>query len=313
MAIDYASLATELLTLRDWLRWTSCRFNQSQLFFGHGNADAFNEASQLILHSLGLPLDSLPELFMDARLTTAEKQTLIELIQQRIEARVPVAYLTKEAWFAGLAFHVDERVLIPRSPFAELIAEQFSPWLAEPDSVSRILDMCTGSGCIAIACAYAFPEAQVDAIDIDQNALDVAIVNQQRHQLEDRLELIHSDLWSKLDPSRRYDLIVSNPPYVGAEEMAGLPAEYRHEPQHALQADNNGLALVEQIIRGAADYLQPDGLLFVEVGNSDEAVARQWPDIDFMWLELANGGHGIFMLDQQQCYQFAQRYPHTLS
>lgn len=312
MAIDYASLATELLTLRDWLRWTTCRFNQSTLFFGHGNTDAFNEASQLILHSLGLPLDSLPELFMDARLTTAEKQTLIELIQQRIDARVPVAYLTKEAWFAGLAFHVDERVLIPRSPFAELIAEQFSPWLAEPDSVSHILDMCTGSGCIAIACAYAFPEAQVDAIDIDHDALEVATINQQRHQLEDRLTLIHSDLWCNLDSSRRYSLIVSNPPYVGAEEMAGLPAEYRHEPQHALYADNNGLALVEQIIRGAADYLQPDGLLFVEVGNSDEAVAMQWPDIDFMWLELANGGHGIFMLDQQQCCQFAQRYPPTL-
>ena len=313
MTIEYQSAAADLLTLRDWLRWTTSRFNESKLFFGHGNSDAFNEASQLILHSLGLPLDSLPELFMDARLTIAEKQKLIELIQQRIEARIPVAYLTKEAWFVGLPFHVDERVLIPRSPFAELIAEQFTPWLAAPETVSSILDMCTGSACIAIACAYAFPEAQVDAIDIDHDALQVAALNQQRHHLEDRLKLIHSDLWCNLDPSRRYDLIVSNPPYVGAEEMAGLPAEYRHEPASALQADNNGLALVEQIIRGAAEYLQPHGLLFVEVGNSDQAVALQWPDIDFMWLELANGGHGIFMLDQQQCCQFAERYPQTLS
>lgn len=306
MAADYPAAAEQLFTLRDFLRWTTSRFHEAQLFYGHGNADAFNEATQLILHSLQLPVSELPDIFLDARLTADEKQTLLNLIQQRIDKRLPVPYLTHEAWFAGLPFYVDERVLIPRSPFAELIANDFSPWLTEPENISRILDMCTGSACIAIALAYAFPEAAVDAVDISSAALDVAKINQSKHQLTDRLQLIASDLWTNLDKSQQYDLIVSNPPYVGDAEMATLPAEYQHEPASALRADDNGLALVEQIIIGGAEFLTPAGLLFVEVGNSDIAVAEKWPMLDFMWLEFENGGHGIFMLTQPQCAAFAK-------
>ncbi len=306
MTADYQTAAAELVTLRDFLRWTTSRFHEAQLFYGHGNDDAFNEATQLILHSLQLPVSEMPDIFLDARLTNNEKQTLIKLIQQRIDKRIPVPYLTHEAWFAGLPFFVDNRVLIPRSPFAELIASDFSPWLSAPENVTRILDMCTGSACIAIALAYAFPEATVDAVDISKDALDVAKINQSKHQLMDRLQLIESDLWAKLDKKQQYDLIVSNPPYVGDAEMATLPAEYRHEPVAALRADDNGLALVEQIITGAAEFLTPEGLLFVEVGNSDEAVSEKWPTMDFMWLDFEHGGHGIFMLTQPQCQAFAK-------
>jgi len=301
MAADYQAAAEQLLTLRDFLRWTTSRFHEAQLFYGHGNDDAFNDASQLILHSLQLPITEMPDLFLDARLTADEKSRLLGLIKRRIDERLPVPYLTHEAWFAGLSFYVDERVLIPRSPFAELIASDFAPWLTEPANVSRILDMCTGSACIAIALAYAFPDATVDAVDICSNALDVAKLNQTKHQLTDRLQLIESDLWANLDKTQRYDLIVSNPPYVGDAEMATLPAEYRHEPAVALRADDNGLALVEQIIIGAAEFLTPEGLLFVEVGNSDDAVSEKWPMIDFMWLDFELGGHGVFMLTQLQC------------
>lgn len=301
------TIVDELHTLRDILRWATSQFNAADLFYGHGNADAFNEALQLILHSLHLPVTEFPELFADARLTHAEKHAIADLIQRRITDRVPVPYLIHEAWFAGLPFYVDERVLIPRSPFAELIQEQFSPWLGDPDSVLNILDLCTGGGCIAIACAHAFPEAQVDAIDISTDALDVANINIEKHMLSDHVHTIQSDLWSTLD-NQRYDLIVSNPPYVGADEMATLPAEYRHEPSSALEADDNGLALVEQILLRATDFLTSNGVLFVEVGNSDYAVMEKWPDIEFLWLDFERGGHGVFMLTQTQCADFSKRY-----
>lgn len=308
MAADYQAAAEQLVTLRDFLRWATSRFHEAQLFYGHGNDDAFNEATQLMLHSLQLPVSDMPDIFLDARLTSDEKTSLLGLIKRRIDERLPVPYLTHEAWFAGLPFYVDERVLIPRSPFAELIANDFSPWLTAPENVTHILDMCTGSACIAIALAYAFPEAAVDAVDISSDALDVAKINQSKHQLTDRLQLIESDLWANLDEKQRYDLIVSNPPYVGDDEMATLPAEYHHEPAAALRADDNGLALVEQIIIGAAEFLTPDGLLFVEVGNSDEAVSEKWPMMDFMWLDFEQGGHGVFMLTQPQCQTFVNNH-----
>lgn len=305
--IDYSAAQSELKTLRDFLRWTTSRFNEAGLFYGHGNDDAFNEASQLILSSLKLPVDELPEMFLDARLSNAEKQSLLTLIKKRIEQRIPLPYLTNQAWFAGLPFFVDERVLIPRSPFAELIETHFEPWLTNPDRVHTILDLCTGSGCIAIALALAF-DANVDAVDISADALTVAEMNIKMHNLEEQVTPIQSDCWQALEPQQQYDLIISNPPYVGAEEMATLPEEFRHEPVSALEAENNGLALVEEILLKAADYLSDDGLLFVEVGNSDMAVDEAWPDIAFLWLDFEFGGHGIFMLTKAQCVEFQQRY-----
>jgi len=307
MASIQQTVVEELVTLRDVLRWATSQFNAAKLFYGHGNADAFNDALQLILHCLHLPATEFPELFADARLTRAEKQAIADLIERRVVDRVPVPYLTHEAWFAGLPFYVDERVLIPRSPFAELIQEQFIPWLLEPDSVSNILDLCTGGGCIAIACADAFPNAQVDAIDISTDALDVANINIKKHHLKDHVKAIESNLWTALT-DQKYDLIVSNPPYVGAAEMATLPEEYRHEPTSALEAKDNGLALVEIILMRAAEFLTPQGLLFVEVGNSDYAVMEKWPDIEFIWLDFEIGGHGVFMLDYAQCLIFKQKY-----
>lgn len=305
--IDYQAVSAELITLRDWLRWTTSRFSEAGLFYGHGNADAFNEAAQLILHSLHLPVTEMPEHFLDARLTEHEKTRLAGLIRQRIEDRIPVPYLTGEAWFAGLSFFVDERVLIPRSPFAELVSAQFTPWLAAPDSVTRILDMCTGSGCIAIACAYAFPNAQVDACDISDDVLAVAAINRQQHQLDDRLGLRQSDIFSQFS-DEKYDLIVSNPPYVSQAEMQTLPAEYRHEPALALESEDQGLALVARIIQGAAQHLTADGLLFVEVGNTQVEVESRWPQIGFLWLDFEFGGHGVFVLNQSQCETFVALY-----
>lgn len=306
--IDYDAAQSELLTLRDFLRWTTSRFNEAGLFYGHGNEDAFNEASQLILSSLQLSVHELPELFLDARLSKQEKNTILSLIRKRIEQRIPVPYLTHEAWFAGLPFYVDERVLIPRSPFAELISHQFQPWLNQPDTVTQILDLCTGSGCIAIALAMAFPDASVDAVDISREALAVADININKHDLQDRVQAIQSNCWQSLEAQQQYDLIVSNPPYVGADEMASLPEEYRHEPVTALEAADNGLALVREILLHAADYLTDDGFLFVEVGNSDIAVDAAWPETPFLWLEFEQGGHGIFMLDKAQCVEFQNRY-----
>jgi ribosomal protein L3 glutamine methyltransferase len=307
MTSIHTTVINELHTLRDVLRWTTSQLNAANLFFGHGNDDAFNEAMQLILHSLHLPVTEFPEIFADAHLTHAEKQIIASLLQRRIEDRVPLPYLLHEAWFAGMPFYVDERVLIPRSPFAELINEYFSPWLSAPDDVSRILDMCTGSGCIAIACADAFPDASVDAVDISADALDVAKINVEKHNLSEQVALIQSDIWSNLS-GKKYDLIVSNPPYVGADEMATLPDEYRHEPHSALEADDNGLALVEEILLHAHQFLTPNGQLFVEVGNSDLAVTERWPGIEFLWIDFEFGGHGIFTLNYQQCVAFAQRY-----
>lgn len=305
--IDYSSAAKELQTLRDLLRWTTSKFSEAGLFYGHGNEDAFNEAMQLILHSLNLPATEFPELFIDCRVTSQEKQHIIELVQKRIEQRIPVPYLTNEAWFAELPFYVDDRVLIPRSPFAELIAEDFSPWLIEPESVKNILDLCTGSACIAIACAYAFPDANVDAIDISKDAIDVANINIEKHQLAKQVNAIQSDLWQHC-PDKKYDLIVSNPPYVGNAEMQTLPDEYRHEPELALEAEDNGLAIVENILLQASNYLTANGIIIIEVGNSDEAVVEKWPDIAFTWLEFEHGGHGLFLLDAKQCEEFRVRY-----
>jgi ribosomal protein L3 glutamine methyltransferase len=288
---------SELLTLRDFLRWAVSRFNEAGLYFGHGTENAWDEALALILHTLHLPHDINP-LMLDAKLIQAERETLYKLIERRIHERVPLAYLTHEAWFAGLTFYVDERVLIPRSPIAELIENHFQPWL-EPESVHSILDLCTGSGCIAIAAAKAFPEAKVDAADISEDALAVAKINVLRHEVEEQVALYHSDLFKSL-PLKQYDLIVSNPPYVDANDMASLPKEYHHEPKLGLAAGQDGLDIVRHILQQAHSYLSPHGILIIEVGNSEYALEDAFPNIPFTWLEFQRGGGGVFMLTAEQ-------------
>ena len=294
-----------LQTVRDFIRWGASRFNEAGLFFGHGTDNALDEATVLLLHVLHLPSD-LPADFFDARLTRSERQRALHLLGRRIDERLPAAYLTNEMVFAGLKFFVNEQVLVPRSPLAELIESAFAPWL-QSDGVGRVLDLCTGSGCIAIGCAYSFPDASVDAVDISPGALEVAQVNVERHALEDRVEPIFSDLFDALK-GRRYDLIVSNPPYVSGEEMAQLPDEYLREPALALEAGERGLDLVSRILRQAADYLEPGGILVVEVGNSADALTERYPDVPFLWLEFERGGEGVFLLTAELLNEYQKLF-----
>ncbi len=287
----------ELKTIRDFIRFAASSFNQAELYYGHGTDNAWDEAVALVLHSLHLPHDINPNV-LDAHLIETERVQLCRLIQERIEKRIPVPYLTHEAWFSGLSFYVDERVLIPRSPLAELIERQFQPWI-EPEQVNDILDLCTGSACIAIACAHAFPEAQVDASDISSQALAVAKINVLRHHMEEQVQLYSSDLFSQL-AKKKYDIIVSNPPYVSTDEMSALPEEYRHEPALGLEAGVFGLDIVKRILQQAGDFLQPHGILLIEVGNSEYALAEQFPHIPFTWLEFERGGGGVFLLTAEQ-------------
>ncbi len=287
----------ELVSILDFLRFSlSCAID-AQLYYGHGTDNAWDDMRSLILRSLFLPYDIEPAL-LNARLTSSEKKHLCQQLDKRINQRVPVPYLIKEAYFFDLPFYVDERVLIPRSPIAELIGDHFSPWIEE-DKVHRILDLCTGSGCIAIACCYAFPDAVVDAVDISSEALAVAAINREQLDVEEQLTLIESDCFSNV-PKVKYDLIVSNPPYVSKEEMQTLPDEYRHEPVLALETSNNGLAIVEKILKNAHDYLSEQGILVVEVGNSDEILCDTYPEVPLTWLEMSHGGHGVFLLTKQQ-------------
>lgn len=287
----------ELVTILDFLRFSISCATDAHLYYGHGTDNAWDDIRSLVLRSLCLPYDIDPQ-FLNARLTTSERKFLCQQLEKRINQRVPVPYLIKEAYFCDLPFYVDERVLIPRSPIAELIDEQFSPWIEE-DQVHRILDLCTGSACIAIACCYAFPEALVDAVDISSEALAVAEINREQLEVEEQLTLIESDCFAKV-PTVQYDVIVSNPPYVGKEEMQTLPDEYRHEPVLALETTNNGLAIVEKILKHAHAYLSDHGILVVEVGNSEEALCEAFPMLPFTWLDLSNGGQGVFVLTKQQ-------------
>ncbi|MFM2481022.1 50S ribosomal protein L3 N(5)-glutamine methyltransferase [Celerinatantimonas sp. YJH-8] len=295
---------SELHTIQDMLRWTVSRFNYANLYYGHGTDNAWDEALQLIFPSLHLPLE-IGQDVKEARLTRSEREMLVELVISRIKDKTPVAYLTNKSWFAGLEFFVDERVLVPRSPIAELIEQQFQPWLIEEPQ--RILDLCTGSGCIAIACSYAFPNAEVDAVDISRDALDVAEINIQNHGLEQQVFPIESDGFGALQ-GQCYDLIVSNPPYVDAVDMSHLPDEYRHEPELGLASGNDGLDLTRQILAQAADHLTEQGVLIVEVGNSQVHLEEQFPNVPFTWLEFANGGHGVFALTREQLIAHASEF-----
>jgi len=294
----------ELHTIQDMLRWTVSRLNAANVYYGHGTDNPWDEAVQLVLPSVFLPLD-IPEDMHTARLTSSERHRIVERVIRRVNERIPVSYLTNKAWFCGMEFYVDERVLVPRSPIGELIDNRFSGILR--DKPQHILDMCTGSGCIAIACAYAFPETEVDAVDISADALAVAERNIEAHGVENWVTPIRSDLFREL-VSLQYDLIVTNPPYVDEEDMSDLPQEYRHEPELGLASGTDGLKLTRRILACAPDYLTEQGVLICEVGNSMVHLMEQYPEIPFTWLEFENGGDGVFMLTKQQLLDCAEYF-----
>ncbi|QDX80207.1 50S ribosomal protein L3 N(5)-glutamine methyltransferase [Denitratisoma sp. DHT3] len=291
-------LEDQLITVRDWLRWAVSRFGEAGLFFGHGCDNAYDEAVWLILHGLHLPLDRL-EPFLDARLTRPERQALANLLERRIAQRVPAAYLTREAWLGEFRFYVDERVIVPRSYFAELLAEGLQPWLDDPAGIGAALDLCTGSGCLAILMAHAFPGATIDAVDLSPDALAVARRNVADYGLEDQVRLARSDVFDGL-AGCRYDLIISNPPYVTTGAMETIPAEYRHEPSMALVAGSDGLDVVRRILAQGADHLTPGGLLLVEVGHNADLVEAAFPEVPFTWIDAPSGESKIFLMSREE-------------
>ncbi len=295
--LHHFDCTNELHTVRDWLRFTVSAFNEAKLSFGHGSASAYDEAAYLILHTLHLPLDTLNP-FLDARLIAEEKNALLALLKQRVDKRIPVAYLTHEAWLGDFRFYVDKRVIVPRSFIAELIREQFAPWIADTKIVTDVLDLCTGSGCLAILAAHAFPDAVVDAVDISPDALEVAQRNVADYGLEERINIIKSDLFSNLT-GKQYDVIISNPPYVDTPSMTALPPEYRHEPQLALGSGADGLDATREILKHAADHLNSNGLLVVEIGHNRPALEAAYPNLPFIWLEVSAGDEFVFMLRRE--------------
>ncbi|WP_180056822.1 MULTISPECIES: 50S ribosomal protein L3 N(5)-glutamine methyltransferase [unclassified Acinetobacter] len=312
--------AETLVTIRDFIRFGVTALRQYDAHLGQGTEDYFAESSALVLQTLSLDWNADAEI-LDAKLLPSEKQEFLSLLERRINERTPTSYLLNLAYFYGKPFYVDERVLIPRSPIAELIENRFAPYCLDengqmgeannnlpanpnPQMPRRILDMCTGSGCIAIALAYAFPDAEVDATDISKDALEVAAINTEHHNMQYQVALLESDLFSKIPAENQYDLIVSNPPYVDAEDMADLPDEFRHEPELALAAGQDGLDLVRKMLAQAADYLTEDGLIVIEVGNSEWAMKQNFNTVDFHWLQFQKGGSGIFALTAAQCRQY---------
>ncbi len=300
--IDWESCAHELHTMNDFVRLGTSLFNAAHLYFGHGTDNAIDEAMMLVLHALHLEHEP-PENFWSARLTHAEKFIILDLFRQRIEKRLPAAYLCGEAWFAGLRFHINEHVLIPRSPLAELINAHFQPWV-DVECLEYALDLCTGSGCIALATALTLPQVHVDATDISPDALAVAQQNADDYNVQEQVEIIHSDLFENLG-GRRYDLILSNPPYVDMKELADMPDEYGHEPVLGLAAGQDGLDIVKRILCEAEDYLTENGVLIVEVGASQRALMETYPDVDFLWLDFNHGGSGVFLLTVRQLHAHA--------
>lgn len=299
---EAAAVCAQLRTVRDYVRWGASLFHQEGLCFGHGTDNALDEAYGLVLHALGLPYD-VPLVYLESTLTERERSTVYELLRRRVETRAPAPYLMREAHFAGLRFYIDERVLAPRSPIAELIEAQFAPFI-EAERVHHVLDIGTGSGCIAIACAYAFPHARVDAAEVSKDAMEVAQHNVELHHLEGRVRVLASDVYDNLG-RQRYELIVSNPPYVNRAEMESLPQEFRREPRQALAAGVDGLDVVRRILAGAPAYLAEGGILVVEVGSSEDAVRATYPDVPFLWLDFERGGHGVFLLHYPEVQRYA--------
>lgn len=287
----------ELVTVRDWLRYAVTRFNRAGLFFGHGSSDAFEEAAYLILHTLSLPLERLDG-FLDACITSAERPALLEIIERRAEERIPAAYLTGEAWMGDFRFRVDPRVIVPRSYFGELLEDGLDPWIDDPEGVENALDLCTGSGCIAILMAHAFPHAHITAVDLSPEALQVAQDNVADYHLQDRIELVQGDLFAPLD-GRRFDLILSNPPYVTTDSMESLPMEYHHEPSLALAAGDDGLDVVRHILAKARDHLNPGGVLAVEVGHNRHLVEEAFPQLPLTWLSSRSDEGKVFLIHRE--------------
>ncbi len=289
--MESTDITKPLTTLKDYIRWGCSEFYRQKLTFGHGFGNALDEVVYLVLHALSLPHD-FPESYFDTTLTEPEREKVHGILLKRVFSLKPAAYLTHEAWFCGLPFYVDERVLVPRSPIAELINERFEPWI-DASKVNNILDLCTGSGCIAIACQYAFPEATVCASDISRDALDVAKLNRQKHGLVQTMKLYESDLFEQI-PAQNFDLIVSNPPYVDAEDMNELADEFRAEPVLGLAAGEDGLEIVDRLLHHACEYLSDNGLLVVEVGNSQQAMMDKYQELPLSWIEFEHGGGGVF-------------------
>ena len=293
----FTQAAEHLFTVRDLLRFAVSRFNEAGLFFGHGSDNAHDEAAYLILHTLNLPLDVL-EPYLDARLTPSEKEELLGLMERRVKERLPVSYLTHHARQGDFDFYVDERVIVPRSFIAELLGEPLRPWIEYDELVHNVLDLCTGSGCLAVQAAFHYPDAVVDAADISLDALEVAAVNVEDYGLEERINLIHTDLFEGLDGT--YDLIVSNPPYVDAESVAELPPEYLHEPELSLGSGEDGLDATRQILLHAAKFLNPHGVLLVEIGHNRAELEAAYPELPFTWLETSGGDGFVFLLTREQ-------------
>lgn len=294
----YQQARTQLQTIRDLLRFAVSRFHEAGLFFGHGSASAYDEAAYLILHALHLPLDRL-EPFLDAHLTMSELEQVLRVIERRATEKIPAAYLTNEAWLGDFSFFVDERVIVPRSFIAELLRDRLEPWIESPEEIRSALDLCTGSGCLAILLAHAFPNATIDAVDVSPDALDVAKKNIAGYDLEQQVNLIRSDLFAELG-ERTYDLIISNPPYVSAAAMAALPEEYRHEPVNALASGADGLEATRTILNDAASHLTEGGLLVVEIGHNRDTLEQAYPETAFTWLATSAGDEFVFLLIRDQ-------------
>ena len=296
--MNYSQAHKELFTIRDWLRFTVSRFEEAGIFFGHGTANAYDEAVWLVMSALHLPHDTL-ENFLDAVITEAERKHLAHLIERRITERTPTAYLLREAWLRGYKFYVDERVIVPRSFIAELLDDGLSPWIEYPEMVESAADICTGSGCLGILLADAFPNADIDVVDISPDAIAVANINIANYDLQERVHAVQSDMFTAL-AGKTYDLIISNPPYVDAQAMAALPQEYRNEPQLALGSGDAGLDHTHTLLREAPRFLNDGGLLIVEIGHNRDTLLEAYPELPFTWLEVEAGDEFVFLLTKEQ-------------
>ena len=294
----YPRIFEELFTIRDWLRFSVSRFEESEIFFGHGTDNAYDEAVWLIMSALHLPHDTLHN-FLDARITESERKQLSHLIERRISERIPTAYLLREAWLQGFKFYVDERVIVPRSFIAELLEDGLQAWIEYPELIHSAADICTGSGCLGVLLANAFPDAVVDVVDISKDAINVCHINIANYGLENRVQAIESDMFAGLK-GKKYDLIISNPPYVDAPSMATLPREYQNEPQIALGSGADGLDHTHTILREAKKHLNDDGILVVEIGHNRDALIDAYPDLPFTWLDTTSGDEFVFLLTKAQ-------------